>query len=161
MYESGSGETLAHVCGGIRVNLACGRPKKSGPLGSQAFLAVYDTRSSQLFPDHTMDEKTNGSLLLPSQAPSSQDTKSKSTVSRAKAAICVTLFIFVQCLFWNPTRLDIPTFNAKSSESLCPQASELVPHKNGKIWRHLTETFSTDVFKSRAINWLGGAVRVP
>ncbi|KAG2113088.1 uncharacterized protein F5147DRAFT_682674 [Suillus discolor] len=44
---------------------------------------------------------------------------------------------------------------------LCPQVDELVPEKNGVIWESLQHVYSTDEFKTRAIDWLGGAVRIP
>ena len=109
-----------------------------------------------------MNEKSDSGLSLPSQSPSAHDIRSKSTASRAKTVICVALFILSQCLFWKHTEFDFPSFGAQqSSESLCPQATELFPQKNGKIWQHLAETFSTNDFKRRAVNLLGGAVRIP
>ncbi|KIM82989.1 hypothetical protein PILCRDRAFT_447597 [Piloderma croceum F 1598] len=109
-----------------------------------------------------MNEKSDSGLSLPSQSPSINDTRSKSTASRAKTVICVTLFILAQCLFWKHTGFNVPSFGGKqSSESLCPQATEIFPQKNGKNWQHLSETFSTDDFKKRAVNLLGGAVRIP
>ncbi|KAG1788220.1 uncharacterized protein HD556DRAFT_907300 [Suillus plorans] len=44
---------------------------------------------------------------------------------------------------------------------LCPQVDELVPEKNGVIWESLQHVYSTEEFKTRAIDWLGGAVRIP
>ncbi|KAI9064054.1 carboxypeptidase S [Trametes sanguinea] len=50
---------------------------------------------------------------------------------------------------------------ADASAELCPQASVVVPEKNGELWKSLGKTFDSDAFKARAIEWLGGAVRVP
>lgn len=44
---------------------------------------------------------------------------------------------------------------------LCPQVGELVPEKNGVVWESLQHVYSTEEFKTRAIDWLGGAVRIP
>ncbi|KAG1908133.1 uncharacterized protein F5891DRAFT_1179654 [Suillus fuscotomentosus] len=44
---------------------------------------------------------------------------------------------------------------------LCPQVDELVPEKNGVIWESLQHVYSTEEFETRAIDWLGGAVRIP
>jgi Gly-Xaa carboxypeptidase len=44
---------------------------------------------------------------------------------------------------------------------LCPQVDEIVPEKNGVIWESLQQAYSTQEFKARAIDWLGGAVRIP
>jgi hypothetical protein len=48
-----------------------------------------------------------------------------------------------------------------STEGLCPQASELLPHKNAKIFGNLTQLYRTETYKTRAISWLSGAVRIP
>ena len=47
------------------------------------------------------------------------------------------------------------------SADLCPQASVVVPQKNGELWKSLGKTYDSDAFKARAVEWLGGAVRVP
>uniref|UniRef100_A0A0W0GA04 Putative carboxypeptidase S n=1 Tax=Moniliophthora roreri TaxID=221103 RepID=A0A0W0GA04_MONRR len=44
---------------------------------------------------------------------------------------------------------------------LCSQYSELVPKKNSALWSSLGETFDTEEFKIRAIDWLAGAIQVP
>lgn len=43
----------------------------------------------------------------------------------------------------------------------CVQATALVPARNAELWNSLGDTYRTDAFKSRAVEWLGGAVRVP
>ncbi|KAG0709350.1 hypothetical protein DFH29DRAFT_1027587 [Suillus ampliporus] len=55
----------------------------------------------------------------------------------------------------------VPTGNFEHGADLCPQADELVPEKNGVIWESLGHTYNTEEFKARAIDWLGGAVRIP
>ncbi|KAH9893483.1 carboxypeptidase S [Cubamyces lactineus] len=47
------------------------------------------------------------------------------------------------------------------SAELCPQASAVVPQRNGELWKSLGKTYDSDTFKARAVEWLGGAVRVP
>ncbi|KAH7929100.1 carboxypeptidase S [Leucogyrophana mollusca] len=47
------------------------------------------------------------------------------------------------------------------STGVCPQVAELVPQKNGALWESLGSIYGTDKFKMRAVNWLGGAVRIP
>lgn len=44
---------------------------------------------------------------------------------------------------------------------LCPQPSPLVPSKNGALWKDLDAKYSSDAFEATAVEWLGGAVRVP
>lgn len=97
-------------------------------------------------------------FILPSQAPFNPQ---KSTVSRTKILICIVSFVLAQCLFWKSAAFYFPSFDNRISESLCPQATELVPSKNVNVWKRLVETFSTADFKLRAINWLGDAVRIP
>ncbi|KAI0058987.1 carboxypeptidase S [Artomyces pyxidatus] len=52
-------------------------------------------------------------------------------------------------------------YRRSSTESLCPQVDALYPSRNGELWKNLGKTFDTDAFKGRAIDWLGGAVRIP
>ncbi|KAG0707054.1 hypothetical protein DFH29DRAFT_1016640 [Suillus ampliporus] len=55
----------------------------------------------------------------------------------------------------------IPIGTLEDGSELCPQADELVPEKNGMIWESLGHMYNTEEFKVRAVNWLGGAVRIP
>ncbi len=49
-----------------------------------------------------------------------------------------------------------------ASADICPQPGVLVPSKNGALWKGLVEeTYNSQEFHDRAVNWLGGAVRVP
>ncbi|KAG6910025.1 hypothetical protein DXG01_013749 [Tephrocybe rancida] len=43
----------------------------------------------------------------------------------------------------------------------CAQSSVLTPVKNGDLWDSLSSTFGTEAFKAKAVEWIGGAVRVP
>lgn len=47
------------------------------------------------------------------------------------------------------------------AEEQCAQSTAVVPTRNAELWGSLGDTYSTDAFKSRAVEWLGGAVRVP
>ena len=47
------------------------------------------------------------------------------------------------------------------AEAQCTQVSAVAPEKNSELWGLFGETISTDAFKTRAVEWLGGAVRVP
>jgi Gly-Xaa carboxypeptidase len=116
-----------------------------------------------------MNEKTDNDIiptaiiLLPSQAPSDQDSQPKSPVlaPRTKTVICIALLILLQCVFWKAGGFDIPFVDDTRLDGLCPQATELMPQTNVKVWQYLSKTFQSDDFKRRAIDWLGGAVRVP
>jgi hypothetical protein len=45
--------------------------------------------------------------------------------------------------------------------STCPQTQALIPQKNEKLWETVGGTFGEESFKSQAVEWLAGAVRVP
>lgn len=47
------------------------------------------------------------------------------------------------------------------AEEQCAQSTAVVPTRNAELWGSLGDTYSTDAFKSRAVERLGGAVRVP
>ena len=67
-------------------------------------------------------------------------------------------FIAILCLLaWHSFgRVDYG-----SIDSICPQVPELIPEKNYELWESLSNIYSTDSFKLKAINWLSGAVQVP
>ncbi|KAA1468874.1 carboxypeptidase S [Dentipellis sp. KUC8613] len=46
-------------------------------------------------------------------------------------------------------------------EELCPQVDALYPDNNGELWKSLGDALQTDEFRGRAVDWLGGAVRIP
>ncbi|KAI0067051.1 carboxypeptidase S [Artomyces pyxidatus] len=54
-----------------------------------------------------------------------------------------------------------PLTLSPASTDLCPQASALYPTEHDALWRDLGNTFGTHAFEGRAVDWLGGAVRVP
>ena len=45
--------------------------------------------------------------------------------------------------------------------ALCPQVNPITPTKHSAIWESFVERSTTDEYKTRAIEWLGGAVRIP
>ena len=49
----------------------------------------------------------------------------------------------------------------RSPIQLCPQAEELLPLENRDVWNELGQTFKSPEFRQRAVDYLGGAVRVP
>lgn len=48
-----------------------------------------------------------------------------------------------------------------SGEAACPQADVLTPTKNADVWTALNDKIGTPAFKTSAVDWLSGAVRVP
>ena len=107
-----------------------------------------------------MSEKATKDSLLPSEFPSGQQKSNRTKAVRL--VILLGLFALAQ-YFWtsSSTAFNVPPFANKDLQGLCPQAAELTPQKNEKVWKLLNKSFSTGDFKIRAIDWLGGAVRVP
>ncbi|KAF9530344.1 carboxypeptidase S [Crepidotus variabilis] len=62
---------------------------------------------------------------------------------------------------WIPLKDVIDMEYLVGNKSFCPQVDPLVPEQNKALWRSLEGYFGGDPFKQKAINWLGGAVRVP
>ena len=44
---------------------------------------------------------------------------------------------------------------------LCPQSDVLYPESHAQLWKNLGRDFDEDAFITRAVAWLGGAVRIP
>jgi Gly-Xaa carboxypeptidase len=44
---------------------------------------------------------------------------------------------------------------------LCPQSDALYPESHAQLWDSLGRVFDEDAFITRAVEWLGGAVRIP
>jgi hypothetical protein len=44
---------------------------------------------------------------------------------------------------------------------VCPQVDALYPERRAELWRSLGRDFDEDHFMTRAVTWLGGAVRIP
>ncbi|KAJ7742132.1 hypothetical protein DFH07DRAFT_44200 [Mycena maculata] len=51
--------------------------------------------------------------------------------------------------------------HATTTAEVCPQASALVPEKNGALWSELTALHATDAFLQRAVGRLSAAVQIP
>lgn len=51
--------------------------------------------------------------------------------------------------------------DSSQRQAVCPQVGQLLPDANKDLWDKLSGQISSDEFKATAINWLGGAVRVP
>ncbi|KAH9066867.1 hypothetical protein EDB87DRAFT_1573733 [Lactarius vividus] len=52
-------------------------------------------------------------------------------------------------------------FALLNNANICPQVDALYPDRNAPLWERLGNDFSQDAFALRAVEWLGGAVRVP
>ncbi|KAG1788203.1 uncharacterized protein HD556DRAFT_1434081 [Suillus plorans] len=70
--------------------------------------------------------------------------------------------VYYYCLQVHGIPLNGSTIGTlENGVDLCPQVDELVPEKNGVVWESIQHVYSTEEFKTRAIDWLGGAVRIP
>jgi len=43
---------------------------------------------------------------------------------------------------------------------LCPQSNALCPGQHAQLWESLGREFDEEAFTTRAVEWLGGAVRI-
>ncbi|KAF9269527.1 carboxypeptidase S [Marasmius fiardii PR-910] len=86
---------------------------------------------------------------------------------RSRKLWCTSLFLTVVwiCATWKAG--FIPAFNYRSGhqvqvagDPLCPQTNPLIPDKNLFFWILLDDALKTELFKQRAVNWLGEAVQV-
>jgi hypothetical protein len=59
-------------------------------------------------------------------------------------------------LFLSAIRLD-----HHGEATLCPQSSALHPKHHAEVWKTLGREFDEKAFTTKAVAWLGGAVRIP
>ena len=52
-------------------------------------------------------------------------------------------------------------FGRLDDAQICPQTDALYPDHHAPLWETLGREYSEDKFTLRAVEWLGGAVRVP
>jgi len=72
--------------------------------------------------------------------------------------------VFASTFLWrsNPFGIGQHNFHQQTNNAdICPQVSELIPTSNFALWKTLGDTYGTDAFKMRAVDWLAGAVRIP
>ncbi|KIK37885.1 hypothetical protein CY34DRAFT_15390 [Suillus luteus UH-Slu-Lm8-n1] len=107
------------------------------------------------------NEKTNEFLpgVLP---PRTRRTLSSGGRIVALRTGLVVLAVFASTFLWRaPYGIGPYHSHQEFNADICPQVSELIPKSNGALWRALGETYETDAFKMRAVDWLAGAVRIP
>ena len=103
---------------------------------------------------------------LPSVMPHNRSDSRACGRSSSLRAIAY-LAIALVCAFFALWTLDLPQFISKpnlesvSATDLCLQPSALTPIEHAQLWQSLSGTYGTDAFVSHAIDWLGGAIRVP
>ncbi|KIK98243.1 hypothetical protein PAXRUDRAFT_824097 [Paxillus rubicundulus Ve08.2h10] len=98
--------------------------------------------------------------LLPAPTPGHTLSRTSSIPTKtaliAFVAIAITLLARGTQVFCNHGRPDVLT-----NADVCPQVSELIPQKNNALWETLSIIYGTEAFKTKAIDWLSGAVQVP
>ena len=110
--------------------------------------------------------------VLPSTAPQAQRPHAHAAFSRFRCTSWVVLLLFsFACVYTTFTHgrtnvsalLPLFPYSVVPADSapLCPQAAPLLPTANAELWEGLSETFKSDAFLDRAIDWLAGAVRIP
>ncbi|OBZ74012.1 Carboxypeptidase S [Grifola frondosa] len=108
--------------------------------------------------------KTMKGELLPSSMPDPALQKKSRRLVICVAHGTFLLFAFFTCLY-SFGFVRVPScwsdYALEANPAQCPQVSSLVPEKNAELWNSLGETYETDAFVTRAVGWLGGAVRVP
>ncbi|KAI0675538.1 carboxypeptidase S [Trametes maxima] len=98
--------------------------------------------------------------------PVSQPQKKTRCVGRTLVKGLVVVLALLTCLHSFEV-VDLSSCWSKEAAAVdasadqCVQASTVVPKKNAELWQSLGNTIDSDAYKSRAVEWLGGAVRVP
>lgn len=94
--------------------------------------------------------------ILPTIQSSPRPTRFEN-VKRSHPVLFIVLGIY--CLF--RLRYGDWFVSDNASAPTCPQVDALTPQKNSDLWNELNDKISTSSFKQSAIDWLGGAVRIP
>lgn len=100
--------------------------------------------------------------LLPSTAPT-RPAKRPKFVSLLKSLFVIWL-LYATYKSLEPLMLQsIQKHYGKHRKTthVCPQADDLTPQVNSDLWHDVSQVIGTDAFKTRAIDWIAGAVRVP
>jgi Gly-Xaa carboxypeptidase len=96
--------------------------------------------------------------ILPLQDAS--HTAPRTTRRRAHALIFVVVLLALAKLYVNFTLYDdVLHFNTAAAG--CPQVDALVPERGAETLAAFSDLLATSDFKTKAINWLAGAVQVP
>ena len=87
--------------------------------------------------------------------PISVHPRSRSSKRSVFIVLTVILLLQIKSIWHNFDRIhQLPIHD------ICPQVSELIPEKNYELWESLARTYSTDLFKLKAVNRLSGAIQV-
>lgn len=106
----------------------------------------------------SLEEKGRAlSFRLP---PPAQVQSRGSSFSRHKWILAL-VFASAVCYTLQPATNGIRASCAEPEVDLCPQVAALSPSKNTGLFETLGQTYRTEAFLQRAVELLGGAVRIP
>ncbi|KAI3616852.1 carboxypeptidase s [Moniliophthora roreri] len=97
--------------------------------------------------------------MLHEKAPSQPQKSTKLDASLRRFRLPLVFISLCCAWFWFGYQKYSVIFTGEP-EAFCPQVDALVPKQNLFFWVVLGDTLDTDAFKTRAVEWLGGAVRV-
>ena len=75
--------------------------------------------------------------------------------------LALALALYTLKLLLSIAGISLLSIDSGGTTNYCPQSDVLVPEKNSGFWSDLTESVGSDAFKTKAIDWLAGAVKVP
>jgi len=75
------------------------------------------------------------------------------------ASIFAVVFFYAGILYDNLLSAILSSHNGVAK--LCPQSDALYPESHAHLWKCLGHDYDEDAFLTRAVAWLGGAVRIP
>lgn len=142
------------------------------PCGSRTCWTLNVEPTHYLFlPITTMKDKqavTPGYLPVPT---SIEPLSGKTSKPRFRILLRILLLTVVLGSLWaagvyenfcNHGKGNSPGFlPSKSHAASCAQAEPLQPLKHDELWKNLSAIVGSSDFQSKAIDWLGNAVRIP
>ena len=75
------------------------------------------------------------------------------------ASVFAVVFLYADILYDNFLSAIPSSHNGVAK--LCPQSDALYPESHAHLWKCLGHDYDEDAFLTRAVAWLGGAVRIP
>ncbi|KAJ7077873.1 hypothetical protein B0H15DRAFT_1003211, partial [Mycena belliarum] len=97
--------------------------------------------------------------ILP--APIQPSPRLKSTRRRGAAILAFACFAFSLFSLFSNGPLYFDEYLRREAATGCPQVDPLVPKNSAELLANISDLIGTADFKTKAINWLSGAVQVP
>ncbi|KAJ7155550.1 hypothetical protein C8R43DRAFT_884619 [Mycena crocata] len=101
----------------------------------------------------------NQKSILP--APSQAPPRPASTRRRGLAIVALTFFGLTVLSHCTNYDFDFDGYLPHDTAASCPQVEALVPEHSAELLANISDLIGTADFKTKAINWLAGAVQVP